>query len=213
MSGLPRSQTKTVVPGARADDLHGLLRDQATGRDRLSLGLRLPSSARSHPSAVVQRRQERDLRFLLPLVSDLSETPVSAGRPLPVDHREARRDARFLRSRRRRGRSGGRRRRDARNRRQGHHLRASGSVRARATLDRGAARRSIGELVAQNSTQRVEDRARLGCRAAARSSRARGRRGRARRRRVAGLPEAAGQDRSARRRPRRSRAAPGPSAA
>ena len=32
------------------------------------------TSARSHPSAVVQRRQERDLGFLLPLVSDLTET-------------------------------------------------------------------------------------------------------------------------------------------
>ena len=32
------------------------------------------SSARSHPPAVVQRRQERDLGFLLPLVSDLTET-------------------------------------------------------------------------------------------------------------------------------------------
>jgi hypothetical protein len=32
------------------------------------------SSARSHPAAVVQRRQERDLGFLLPLVSDLTET-------------------------------------------------------------------------------------------------------------------------------------------
>lgn len=32
------------------------------------------SSARSHPPAVVQRRQERDLAFLLPLVSDLTET-------------------------------------------------------------------------------------------------------------------------------------------
>lgn len=32
------------------------------------------SSARSHPPAVMQRRQERDLGFLLPLVSDLTET-------------------------------------------------------------------------------------------------------------------------------------------
>jgi hypothetical protein len=32
------------------------------------------SSARSHPAAVVQRRQERDLGFLLPLASDLTET-------------------------------------------------------------------------------------------------------------------------------------------
>jgi hypothetical protein len=32
------------------------------------------SSARSHPAAVVQRRQERDLGFLLPLVSELTET-------------------------------------------------------------------------------------------------------------------------------------------
>jgi hypothetical protein len=32
------------------------------------------SSARSHPAAVVQRRQERDLGFLLPLISDLTET-------------------------------------------------------------------------------------------------------------------------------------------
>jgi hypothetical protein len=32
------------------------------------------TSARSHPPAVVQRRQERDLGFLLPLVSDLTET-------------------------------------------------------------------------------------------------------------------------------------------
>ena len=31
------------------------------------------SSARAHPPAVVQRRQERDLRFLLPLLSELSE--------------------------------------------------------------------------------------------------------------------------------------------
>ena len=31
------------------------------------------SSARTHPPAVVQRRRERDLRFLLPLLSDLTE--------------------------------------------------------------------------------------------------------------------------------------------
>jgi hypothetical protein len=31
------------------------------------------SSARSHPPAVVQRRQEKDLNFLLPLISDLSD--------------------------------------------------------------------------------------------------------------------------------------------
>jgi hypothetical protein len=32
------------------------------------------ATARSHPPAVVQRRQERDLTFLLPLVSDLTDT-------------------------------------------------------------------------------------------------------------------------------------------
>jgi hypothetical protein len=32
------------------------------------------TSARSHPAAVVQRRQERDLGFLMPLVSELTET-------------------------------------------------------------------------------------------------------------------------------------------
>jgi hypothetical protein len=32
------------------------------------------TSARSHPPAVVQRRQERDLSFVLPLMSDLTET-------------------------------------------------------------------------------------------------------------------------------------------
>jgi hypothetical protein len=32
------------------------------------------SSAKEHPPAVVQRRQERDLTFLLPLVGDLTET-------------------------------------------------------------------------------------------------------------------------------------------
>jgi hypothetical protein len=32
------------------------------------------STARAHPPAVVQRRQERDLRFLLPLLAELSET-------------------------------------------------------------------------------------------------------------------------------------------
>jgi hypothetical protein len=31
------------------------------------------SSARAHPAAVVQRRRERDLRFLMPLIQDLSE--------------------------------------------------------------------------------------------------------------------------------------------
>lgn len=31
------------------------------------------STARAHPPAVVQRRQERDLRFLLPLLAELSE--------------------------------------------------------------------------------------------------------------------------------------------
>lgn len=31
------------------------------------------SSARSHPPAIVQRRQERDLAFLLPTISDLTE--------------------------------------------------------------------------------------------------------------------------------------------
>lgn len=31
------------------------------------------SSARAHPPAIVQRRQERDLRFLLPILADLSE--------------------------------------------------------------------------------------------------------------------------------------------
>src|SRR5262245_65956202 len=32
------------------------------------------SSARAHPAAVVQRQHERDMRFLIPLVADLSET-------------------------------------------------------------------------------------------------------------------------------------------
>ena len=32
------------------------------------------SSARAHPPAVVQRRQERDVSFILPLVSELTET-------------------------------------------------------------------------------------------------------------------------------------------
>ena len=32
------------------------------------------SSAKAHPAAVVQRRQDRDLGFLLPLVASLSET-------------------------------------------------------------------------------------------------------------------------------------------
>lgn len=32
------------------------------------------SAARSHPPAVVQKRQERDLTFLLPLVADLTQT-------------------------------------------------------------------------------------------------------------------------------------------
>src|SRR5919204_2859776 len=32
------------------------------------------SSARAHPPAVVQRQQERDFEFLLPRISDLSET-------------------------------------------------------------------------------------------------------------------------------------------
>jgi hypothetical protein len=32
------------------------------------------TSARSHPPAVVQRRQERDLSFVLPLMTDLTET-------------------------------------------------------------------------------------------------------------------------------------------
>ena len=32
------------------------------------------SSARSHPPAVVQRRQERDVSFILPLVSELTDT-------------------------------------------------------------------------------------------------------------------------------------------
>ena len=32
------------------------------------------SSARAHPAAVIQRQHERDMRFLLPLVADLSET-------------------------------------------------------------------------------------------------------------------------------------------
>ena len=32
------------------------------------------SAAKAHPPAVVQRRQERDVSFLLPLVSDLTET-------------------------------------------------------------------------------------------------------------------------------------------
>lgn len=31
------------------------------------------SSARAHPPAIVQRRQERDLRFMLPILSELSE--------------------------------------------------------------------------------------------------------------------------------------------
>ena len=35
------------------------------------------ASARSHPAAVVQRRQERDLGFLLPLISDLTEPQAS----------------------------------------------------------------------------------------------------------------------------------------
>jgi hypothetical protein len=32
------------------------------------------TTARAHPAAVIQRRQERDLGFLLPLVADLTET-------------------------------------------------------------------------------------------------------------------------------------------
>lgn len=32
------------------------------------------SASRIHPAAVVQRRQEKDLRFLLPLIADLAET-------------------------------------------------------------------------------------------------------------------------------------------
>jgi len=32
------------------------------------------SASRAHPAAVVQRRQERDMRFLLPRVADLTET-------------------------------------------------------------------------------------------------------------------------------------------
>ena len=35
------------------------------------------TSARSHPPAIVQRRQERDLGFLLPLISDLTEPQAS----------------------------------------------------------------------------------------------------------------------------------------
>ena len=35
------------------------------------------ASARSHPAAIVQRRQERDLGFLLPLISDLTEPQAS----------------------------------------------------------------------------------------------------------------------------------------
>jgi hypothetical protein len=35
------------------------------------------TSARSHPAAIVQRRQERDLGFLLPLISDLTEPQAS----------------------------------------------------------------------------------------------------------------------------------------
>jgi hypothetical protein len=34
------------------------------------------TTARAHPAATVQRRQERDLRFFLPLVSDLTEPQV-----------------------------------------------------------------------------------------------------------------------------------------
>jgi hypothetical protein len=32
------------------------------------------TSARSHPPAVVQRRQERDVSFILPIVSELTDT-------------------------------------------------------------------------------------------------------------------------------------------
>jgi hypothetical protein len=32
------------------------------------------SASRTHPAAVVQRRQEKDLRFLLPLIADLTES-------------------------------------------------------------------------------------------------------------------------------------------
>ena len=32
------------------------------------------SSARAHPPAVVQRRQERDVSFILPIVSELTDT-------------------------------------------------------------------------------------------------------------------------------------------
>ena len=35
------------------------------------------ASARNHPAAIVQRRQERDLGFLLPLISDLTEPQAS----------------------------------------------------------------------------------------------------------------------------------------
>jgi hypothetical protein len=58
------------------------------------------SSSRAHPPAVVQRQQERDMRFLLPRVSDLTETQyrlfmlaqalivqhARAASPPPIDH-------------------------------------------------------------------------------------------------------------------------------
>ena len=50
------------------------------------------SSARSHPPAVVQRRQERDLSFLLPLIKDLTDTQyrlVLLYQSVVVKHAEA----------------------------------------------------------------------------------------------------------------------------
>ena len=80
MSGLPGTEAEAVVSGARRDDLHGVLRDQAAGRDQLPARLRLsvvgayaPASGRAaspgtgrlvHP-AIVSELTDTQYRLLL----------------------------------------------------------------------------------------------------------------------------------------------------
>ena len=71
------SEGEARVPRRRADDLRGLLRHQAAGRDPLSRLVPLSGQLAEHPAAVVQRRQRsRPRGSSCRLIGDLTEHAV-----------------------------------------------------------------------------------------------------------------------------------------
>ncbi len=156
MSGLPGTQAKTVVSGPRRDDLHGVLRDEAAGRDPVSRRLRL-SVLGAHASAGRRAAPSGARRLVHPahrFGADRYAVPPAAALPVGDGAACGRRAPALARRRRRRGR--GRGGRHARDRAQGHHLRASGGVGARPAADGGT-----GKIVADLSAQAGSQQARL----------------------------------------------------